>query len=386
MNSDNISKNLGSSIRDVTSITNPQKDNEGPKILGPDNFTMDDSYSKEDALFDLIDAENTLDDAKDNLDVIQSNIRRDETLEDATEQFIRILHAEGNEQSEEVQAHYVIIGNSLKPGENRKMATDEFLNLIRAESNPKFAFSDFKVIRSYQKSEETITEATREFIRLLTARGNAGTDTAKTCFVTISNSLRPGESRQFATSQMLKLLRAGAPVEENDVKRHYQLIDQALGPDESRSEITNQYIKLLATKTGKSTAAANFRVIRACQRNNESLMSAISQFNRLLEIEGHKNVEKVQMHYQLLNGTLRTNESRVEIMDIIENFINAGCTPDEALDAYRFIDGYVKSPGDRLKMTRQYLDTLTKFEGEDRYSQAREIFRKNLYNNAPGEF
>ncbi|MBI2264391.1 MAG: hypothetical protein HYU64_04380 [Armatimonadetes bacterium] len=151
----------------------------------PPRPAVPDCYTKEQALDALLKAEGDANEARSDFRVIQGNLKGDEALKDATEQFLRVLYQEGTNYTSLAQKDYEMIGNFLKPGETRKDAVDQFLKLMKAEGNRDDAVSDYILINRYVSPKETREQATDQFMRLLYKVGTGYTNQAQNNFILI---------------------------------------------------------------------------------------------------------------------------------------------------------------------------------------------------------
>jgi len=137
--------------------------------------------------------------------VIDQHLRSGESRDDATTQYLRLLTAEGNGATSDVQTHYTQISKGLRSDETRSTGVDCFLSQIKAENNVAQGADNYLLVQSTLKTGESRVSATEQFLKVLGAETNGGTDEARADWKTIDSKVDEKNSRADLTDSFVRL-------------------------------------------------------------------------------------------------------------------------------------------------------------------------------------
>ncbi|MBI2266623.1 MAG: hypothetical protein HYU64_15910 [Armatimonadetes bacterium] len=164
--------------------------------------------AQQQALAFLLAAEDSATDAVNDLRIVRDSLRPGESIIAAAQQFIRLLQASGNNQTNGVQYAYTAVDVCMREGETREEVTDNFLSIYAPEGhgwNPTdVAARAFHRIDSSIKKGETRDEASAQYLRLRRAEGNLY-DAANDYYV-VDHFATDKESRVCEVSQFIAIL------------------------------------------------------------------------------------------------------------------------------------------------------------------------------------
>ncbi|MEQ8191638.1 MAG: hypothetical protein ABRQ39_26975 [Candidatus Eremiobacterota bacterium] len=213
-------------------------------------------YTKEQALFDLMRVESSADDAQDDLIVIEDNMKKNETLKEATGQFIRILNYCGVNCTSSAQQNFIDIGDTLREKQNevRKDAVDLYMALGRAEQDTAQGMDDYLFINKYVDEKRSRKEMTEQFINLLNFVGINQTGYVQEYYSEIEKCILTDENRQSALNLYMDLARTEQCTEQ--AMDDYLFINKYISKEKNREECTAQFIRILDMVGIKNTSDA----------------------------------------------------------------------------------------------------------------------------------
>jgi len=368
------------------------------------------SYTKEQALFDLTEAEASGDQAMGDLRIIEGNMKKNETLKEATDQFIRVLNYWGNGNTSEAQQHFTNIGNTLRQNEARKEAVDLYMDLGRAENDIAQGMSNYIFIDNYVDDKKPRKELTDQFINLLNFVGNSNTSEAKTYFSNIEKNLRPNEKRQDAlqlykdlakaendiaqgmsnylfidnyvdekrprkelTEQFINLLNFVGNGNTDEAKTYFSNIEKNLGVHEKRQEALELYKDLAKAENSIDQGMSNYLFIDNYVNDKKPRKEMTEQFINLLNFVGNGNTNETKTYFSNIEKTLRPDEKRQEALELYKDLAKAENDIAQGMSNYLFIDNYVTKEKTREELTAQFIRILDRV-GNGNTNEAKKMF------------
>ena len=369
------------------------------------------AYTKEQAMFELMDAEGSADQAMENLKIIEGNMKKDETLKEVTGQFIRLLNFRGNSKTKEVRNDFTTIGNSLKSGETRKEVTDLFVKLSNAENSIDQGLENHCFLDDHVTDRSPRKELTEQFIRMLNFEGTDKTKEVREHFNIIEDSVKSGETRQKNLDEFIKLSNAENSIEQGmenyrfldnqvtdrtprkelteqfirmlnfegtdktkEVREHFNIIEDSVKSGETRQKNLDEFIKLSNAENSIEQGMENYRFLDGHITDRTPRQELTEQFIRMLKFEGTGKTKEVREHFNIIEDSVKSGETRQEALNEFIRLSNAENSIDQGLGNYQLIDKYVKKDRPRKELTAQFIRILNT-AGTSKTEEAREMFK-----------
>jgi archaellum component FlaG (FlaF/FlaG flagellin family) len=324
-------------------------------------------------LIQIIKAENDVNQARQNYEIIDKYITPDNSRQELTEQFVIFLKQRGPDSTTETQNDFKMIGDTLKKGEKIKDAVDSFMALDKAENDRDQARQNYKLLDKFVSQDKPRTLLAEEFNRVLNAKGADSTAESQSAFEAVMKSLKSDEKLDKAVDIFAGLGHTASSTKE--LTASYNTIDASLKPGETREDVAKEFVKIANAENDPAQARQNHDIVTKYISKDNSRQELTEQLVRFLKQRGADSTTETQNDFKMIADTLKKGEKMEDAVDSFMALDKSENDRNQARDNYRLVNEYVSDSKPRTDLTEQFNKILNKL-GNDETTKAREMFKQ----------
>ncbi|MCD4785115.1 MAG: hypothetical protein K8T10_14970 [Candidatus Eremiobacteraeota bacterium] len=232
--------------------------------------------------------EYSLVDAKCNYELVKNSVLPGETLEEATQEFIRILDLLGNDKTGQARVLYT----ELRKMTDKKKRAKEF-EQIKLHYKHEYSLVDakcnYELVKNSVLPGETLEEATQEFIRILDLLGNDKTGQARVLYTEL-RKMTDKKKRTEERIQLFKHIKAESNAME--ALKNYKIVNQNKLEWETLGFATDEFIEILNQVGNDNTTKAQAKFIKRCEKLKSRRKAIEADFSSAIEKLGDSSADK----------------------------------------------------------------------------------------------
>ena len=256
--------------------------------------------------------ENSVEDAAGNFKSVKNNMQPGETLESATDDFLKILRKVGDSGTESARKLFAYV-RQAPTGEAREKETELLFQHVDAENGEDDALGNFKLVKNNLDEGETVTHGSNDFLELIRKMGDSSTEDARKVFVKV-RSYPAGEERNRVRGKLMELLDKHG----SDTYKAVKEFNHYINVDNEAKELINDFIN---AENKKSDGIENLNFVRENLEAGETLANASKEFHDILAKTGNGYTPAARLLFSLVRtvkaGKPREQE-KARLMTLIE--------------------------------------------------------------------
>jgi hypothetical protein len=305
------------------------------KIIFAELQEVSDQEEKEiekELIFQQAKAENEIDQGVDNFKLIKANKPEGQTLKEASDDFLAILKAGGNGDTDETRAIYRELAAIQDPKERSTAVNDIveifgdigkgnvkeakmifaelqkvsdpkqkqeekelMLQQIKGENAIEQGIDNFKIIKANKPEGQTMKEASDDFLAILKAGGNDDTDETRAIYREFAKIQDPKE-RDAARKDIAEIFTHIGKGNVKEAKMFFAELQKTADPKQKKleKELIFQHIK---AENGIDQGIENFRFIKANKPEGQTIKDASNDFLKILAKVGNNSTDDARSEY-----------------------------------------------------------------------------------------
>ncbi len=227
-------------------------------------------------------------DVSSDMKLIKDSVLPGETLEEATQEFIRILDLLGNDKTGQARVLYT----ELRKMTDKKKRAKEF-EQIKLHYKHEYSLVDakcnYELVKNSVLPGETLEEATQEFIRILDLLGNDKTGQARVLYTEL-RKMTDKKKRTEERIQLFKHIKAESNAME--ALKNYKIVNQNKLEWETLGFATDEFIEILNQVGNDNTTKAQAKFIKRCEKLKSRRKAIEADFSSAIEKLGDSSADK----------------------------------------------------------------------------------------------